>query len=67
MAVSNPINPHAQSADSALTASDIDRAVRRMKSGLRLVDLKRKLLAPDVDASYALSLSEEILTLQHAA
>ena len=67
MAASNPINPHALVDDSALTVSDIDRALRRMKSGLRLVDLKRKLLAPDVDACYALSLSEEIVTLQTAA
>ncbi len=67
MATSNPTYPRALVDDSALTTSDIDRALRRMKSGLRLVDLKRKLLAPDVDACYALSLSEEIVTLQTAA
>ncbi len=67
MATSNSIDPGTLSADSRLTHGDIDFALRRMKSGLALVDLKRKLLAPDVDAGAALELSEKILSLQDAA
>jgi hypothetical protein len=67
MATPNSIDPVSLTADSCLTHDDIDRALRRMKSGLALVQLKRKLLASGVDARDALNFSEEILALQKAA
>ena len=63
----NPIDPGTLADNSRLTHGDIDIALRRMKSGLAMIDLKRKLLAPDVDGCGVLRLSEEILALQDAA
>ncbi len=67
MATPNSIDLGAVNADSRLTHEDIDLALRRMKSGLALVHLKRKLLDSNVDARDALDISQEILALQEAA
>jgi len=67
MVHSNPIDPLTLAEDSRLTHGDIDTALRRMKSGLALIDLKRKLLAPDLEGVDALRLSETILALENAA
>jgi hypothetical protein len=52
--------------DTQLTPNDIDGALRRMKNGLVMVDLKRRLLS-QVDGGAVIELSSEILALQEAA
>lgn len=46
---------------------DFDFALRRMKTDLALLDLRRQLLRDDLDARTVLSLTDQILALQNAA
>jgi hypothetical protein len=50
--------------DSNLVPDDFDRALRRMKADLALLDLRRELLRQDLDAPRVLALTDCILELQ---
>ena len=52
--------------DSNLMPGDFDLALRRMKTDLALLDLRRELLREDLDAPTVLALTDRILELQHA-
>ena len=53
--------------DSKLVPDDFDRALRRLKTDLALLDLRRRLLREDLDASAVLAITDRILELQRAA
>jgi hypothetical protein len=52
--------------DSNLVPQDFDHALRRMKTDLALLDLRRSLLHDDLDAPSVLALADRILALQQA-
>ena len=47
-----------------LAPEDFDHALRRMKTDLALLGLRRELLRPDLDARQVLALADRIVTLQ---
>ncbi len=53
-----------RSEESTLGPDDFDHALRRLKTDLSLVDLRRQLLRPELDARQVLALAEHIVTLQ---
>ena len=53
--------------DSKLVPDDFDLALRRMKTTLALLDMRRSLLRDDLDAPGVLALTEQILELQRSA
>ncbi len=53
--------------ETTLDSSDIEQALRRMKQGLALLDLRRALLTRAQDAGTVLSLTDRILKLQAAS
>ena len=72
MTDSNP-RPHEvsrvepRSAEELLVPEDYDRALRQMKHQLTLLQLRRALLDPRLDAASVLALSDRIVALQAAA
>jgi hypothetical protein len=50
--------------EARLRPDDFDRALRRMKSDLALLDLRRQLLHRELGASEVLALTQQILELQ---
>lgn len=59
--------PHPTPKDSTLVPDDFDRALRRMKTDLALLALRRELLRRDLDAPTVLSLADQIIELQRFA
>ena len=53
--------------DSNLVPEDFDLALRRMKTDLALLDLRRSLLHDELDASSVLAVANRILELQQAS
>jgi len=47
-----------------LGPDDFDHALRRMKTDLALLGLRRELLRPDLDARQVLEIADRIVTLQ---
>ena len=56
-----------RSEESNLAPEDFDHALRRMKTDLALLGLRRELLQPGLDARQILSLTEQIVALQAGA
>lgn len=48
----------------SLGPEDYDQALRRMKTDLALLGLRRELLRPDLDARRVLALADQIVTIQ---
>ena len=64
---SDRLEPNRLAPETTLDSSDIEQALRRMKQGLALLDLRRALLTRAQDASTVLSLTDRILKLQAAS